>query len=84
MLLSWMFLGIFLVIFTKSDNGLAGLNFTTVASKEKLDLKTKIKTSVTKNKENPEHTSGISYPLSTNSGTLRKMYFIFSSSYLVA
>ena len=90
MLLSWILLGLLLVIFTKSDNGLEGFNFTTVASKEKTDIMTKIKTRVTKTEVNPEQNSSITFPLSTerkkkhrerNTGRLLIKIFIFS--YLV-
>ena len=74
MLLSFALLGLLLVIYTKSDNGLAGLHDKTVDPKGKMDPETMPKTLFSKNEEKSEQNSLISnLPLnkrSRNSGTL--------------
>ena len=74
MLVSFVLLGLLLVLYTKSDNGLAGLHDTTVDSKVKMDINTVPKTLVSKNEEKSEQKSFISkLPLnkrSRNSGRL--------------
>ena len=77
MLLSWIFLATFLVIYTKSDNGLAGLNSTIVA-KENVDLKPK--TLVLNNEKKSEQNTLISYlgskELSRNTGRIIRMFYL--------
>ena len=74
MLVSVVVLGLLLVIYTQSDNGLAGLQATIVDSKMKMDIKTMPKTLFSKNEEKSEQNSFISnLPLnkrSRNSGSL--------------
>ena len=74
MLVSFVLLDLLLVLYTKSDNGLAGLQATTVDSKVKMNIKTMPKTLVSKNEEKSEENSLISnLPLnkeSRNSGRL--------------
>ena len=52
MLVSFVLLGLLLVINTKSENGMAELQVTTVDSKVKMDIKTMHKTLFSKNKKN--------------------------------
>ena len=71
MLVSVVILGLLLVLYTKSDNGLAGIHATTVDSKVKMDIKTMPKTLVSKNESKSKQNSIL--PLnkkSRNSGTL--------------
>ena len=74
MLVSFALLGLLLVIYTKSENGLAGLHDTTVDYKGKMDPETMPKTLFSKNEEKSEQNSLISnLPFnrrSRNSGTL--------------
>ena len=74
MLVLVVLLGLLLVIYKTSENGLAGLQATTVDSKMKMDIKTMPKTLVSKNEKKSEENSLISnLPLnknSRNSGTL--------------
>ena len=51
MLVSVVLLGLLLVIYKTSDNGLAGLQATTVDSKVKMNIKTMFKTLVSKNEK---------------------------------
>ena len=51
MLVSFVLLGLLLVIYKTSDNGLAGLQATTIDSKMKMDIKTMFKTLVSKNEK---------------------------------
>ena len=82
MLVSFVLLALLLVLYTKSDNGLAGLQATTVDTKGKMDPETMPKTLFSKNEEKSEQNSLISnLPLnkrSRNSGTLiNSVVFVF-------
>ena len=71
MLVSFVLLGLLLVLYTKSDNGLAELQATTADSKVKMDIKTMPKTLVSKNESKSKQNSIL--PLnkeSRNSGRL--------------